>query len=456
MKRNKKQKQKKTGGFPRPQKANDCIAAHAGRITAEPDMLFDEFWRDGELAIMFGASGTGKSILAVQIADALSRGRPIDGFRMPTRRHKVLYVDLDSSAKRFAARYLVPAAAPTAEALPYRFAENFYRDAPTSPAKLTDWLRNMIRLRGIRVVIVDSLASVRTATDGTKESLDLIRELRRITHETDVSILVVADAEPPSRGGIVTEADLRRSRVLCSAAESVFAIGVQQRIAGQRYIVQTRSKNSVVVWTANNAPCATIGRNETGLLSFAFDDRFQATLDDDTRELIDRIRTLRDEGKTFTEVAGLLEVSRSRVVRLAKKWKPAAVGSSSSNSNTGYNGDIESAREDDDEAILRAEEERYLTEVGITATAVTDTGRRGVRVSEIPFGAGMGRRSVYDLETVSDRYGNVAYIESRYEYDQQPMVWYQVNKKNIIVRFKRNSVGILATRLGPAPYLPRQ
>jgi hypothetical protein len=36
------------------------------------------------------------------------------------------------------------------------------------------------------------------------------------------------------------------------------------------------------------------------------------------------------------------------------------------------------------------------------------------------------------------------------------MVWYQVNKKNIIVRFKRNSVGILATRLGPAPYLPRQ
>jgi len=69
-------------------------------------MLFDEFWREGELAMMFGASGTGKSILAVQIGEALARGRALDGFRMPrTRRQKVLYVDLDTSAKRFRTRY---------------------------------------------------------------------------------------------------------------------------------------------------------------------------------------------------------------------------------------------------------------------------------------------------------------------------------------------------------------
>ena len=68
-----KQKQKKistpTDLIPPPRKVNECIAAIKHLLPPEP--LFDEFWREGELALLFGASGSGKSILAVQIADAL-------------------------------------------------------------------------------------------------------------------------------------------------------------------------------------------------------------------------------------------------------------------------------------------------------------------------------------------------------------------------------------------------
>src|SRR5215213_8791540 len=84
-------------------KANECIAATKRARPAA--RLFDEFWREGELAMLFGASGAGKSILAVQIADALARGTAMWGFVMPKGRRKVLYVDLGLSDAQFQARY---------------------------------------------------------------------------------------------------------------------------------------------------------------------------------------------------------------------------------------------------------------------------------------------------------------------------------------------------------------
>src|ERR1700760_3503012 len=43
------------------------------RIPAQKQ-LFGQFWHQNELCILYAAANTGKSILAVQIADALARG----------------------------------------------------------------------------------------------------------------------------------------------------------------------------------------------------------------------------------------------------------------------------------------------------------------------------------------------------------------------------------------------
>ncbi|MBT3748037.1 MAG: AAA family ATPase, partial [Bacteroidetes bacterium] len=44
-----------------------------------PKMLFGEFWFEGELCILFADSNVGKSILAVQIGDSISKGMHIGG-----------------------------------------------------------------------------------------------------------------------------------------------------------------------------------------------------------------------------------------------------------------------------------------------------------------------------------------------------------------------------------------
>src|SRR5947209_17497028 len=88
-----------TTTYPLPRKANDCIPDPAG--FRPPAKLFDGFWREGELALLFGATATGKTVLATQIAEGLSRGEPIDGLDMPDTRRRVLYVDLVHSDEQF-------------------------------------------------------------------------------------------------------------------------------------------------------------------------------------------------------------------------------------------------------------------------------------------------------------------------------------------------------------------
>ena len=60
-----------------------------------PRQLFSEFWYENEICILFADTGEGKSLLAVQIADSISRGVSIPGFRLGVAAQKVLYLDFE-------------------------------------------------------------------------------------------------------------------------------------------------------------------------------------------------------------------------------------------------------------------------------------------------------------------------------------------------------------------------
>src|SRR2546430_14470578 len=57
-------------------------AIQTGIPRRPPRMLFDEFWREGELAVLFGDTGVGKSVLAMQIGDAIARGTCVGPLRV--------------------------------------------------------------------------------------------------------------------------------------------------------------------------------------------------------------------------------------------------------------------------------------------------------------------------------------------------------------------------------------
>src|SRR5688500_17059834 len=111
-------------------RAGDFLASEIDRYP--PGRMFDSFWRAGEVALMFGPAGVGKSLLAMQVADALARGRPIEGFEMARSRRKVLYVDLKHSDRQFAERYSYRVPVPRLGSVlkACKFGENLYRSRP--------------------------------------------------------------------------------------------------------------------------------------------------------------------------------------------------------------------------------------------------------------------------------------------------------------------------------------
>ncbi|MBC8315669.1 MAG: AAA family ATPase, partial [Bacteroidetes bacterium] len=70
-----------------------------------PMKLFGEFWYEGEMCILYADTNMGKSILAVQIGDCISKGMNIPGFVNDSSAQKVLYFDFELSEKQFEARY---------------------------------------------------------------------------------------------------------------------------------------------------------------------------------------------------------------------------------------------------------------------------------------------------------------------------------------------------------------
>ena len=52
-----------------------------------PIQLFGELWHENEICILFADTGSGKTILAVQIAESIASGRKIGLFKNPDSHH---------------------------------------------------------------------------------------------------------------------------------------------------------------------------------------------------------------------------------------------------------------------------------------------------------------------------------------------------------------------------------
>jgi len=495
-------------------KANDY--AKELKDAKPPEMLFDEFWREGELGLLFGPSGAGKSILGVQVADALARGRAIDGFRMPDRGRRVLYVDMEMSDMQFVRRNSVIAAG-SKSLKTHTFSERFCRESPPDVGKLAEWLKAAVKGNKCRVVVIDSLAAVRNTQDGVRETLKLMRDLRRLKDELDISILVLTDCLDARRSKTLTEADLGRNRVICSAADSVFALCRHRTHFDSRYIVQTRSRNAPLSWTEQNAPLCSIVKLETGLLAFRFDDRFLAKLDVDELELICNLKAARDEGgESIRSMAELFEITPSRAERLYKKWSPAieakyraliatmpvddesdqwsveddsgqwpvvsgqegAVRSAGEEAESlaadgrgsTRTGPIEEEAEEWDEAgferpVWLDEEANRRSEVDNGKAEIADSKSGGnvlpihnsqlpiVNYSATPFAAALRRRSVYELKVSLDSYGREIFVEEECQVTGKPKIWYCFDRQGKLIKAERGRAGIKVTHLGPSPWL---
>lgn len=234
--------------------------------------LLSSLWRQGEIAVMFGERGSGKSVFAVQIADAVAKGnsplnspqfdlaqiRDKDGGPRPP---KVLYIDFEMSDRQFGTRYCRQAPGSKRMIKP-KFA--FDRavidpefELPKAFRKVSDYLYHSIRAAMVKhengVVIVDSIHYLLRDTSSSTESLSLMKSLRQIASDCRVSILITAPMHPRTRvTRPVTLKDLAAARCVAELADTVFALCLSTFSPAHRYIKHLASRHAPIVHDTEN------------------------------------------------------------------------------------------------------------------------------------------------------------------------------------------------------------
>ncbi|HTK17906.1 MAG TPA: AAA family ATPase [Mucilaginibacter sp.] len=299
----------------------------------EPDalMLFGEFWHQGELCILFADTNLGKSILAVQIGDSISRGEPIYPLRLQAGEQQVIYLDFELTKKQFQHRYK------NAENEQYQWSPLFLRGEidpekifPDGKYTFEDYLNlsleKAVEESGTRILIIDNLTYLRNETEKAKDALPLMKHLKNLKNQYGLSILALAHT--PKRDGTrpITHNDLQGSKMLMNFCDSAFAIGKSQKDTSLRYLKQIKQRNTEEIYGSDRICLFNI--TKPGLfLKFDFVDygreweHLRDQSDEEREQLKTQITELLQQGKSVRETAAMLQISRSKVERISKAAK---------------------------------------------------------------------------------------------------------------------------------------
>ncbi len=302
------------------------------KLRPVPKMLFGEFWFEGELCILFADTGKGKSILAVQIGNSISKGLSIGIFTLETLKQKVLYFDFELSDKQFEARYSSRSGDYFINH--YAFDENFKRGeinqesfAPGGFLDFEEYLFYSLEIEivrtGAKVLIVDNITYLKNATETAKDAMPLMKALIRLKKKYHLSILALAHTPKRDLSRPLTVNDLQGSKMLSNFADSIFAIGESSKDKNLRYLKQIKARNTEEIYHAEYVATCQITKPDNFLmfefLNFGNEREHLKTLsENDKNDLIAQVKNLSAQGKSQREIQREIGISLGAVNKYLK------------------------------------------------------------------------------------------------------------------------------------------
>lgn len=217
-----------------------------------PRRLFGDLWYEHEMSILFSDTNLGKSILAVQIANSLSKGLSTAHLVNEVPSQKVLYLDFELSSKQFENRYS------TDFKEHYIFNPNFLRseldiekirnDNSDFEEQILSSLETEVLKHEAKVLIVDNITYLKNETEKAKDALRLMKILNTIKKKLNISILVLAHTPKRDSSKPISKNDVSGSKNLMNFCDSCFAIGESFTDTGVRYIKQIKERNCPKVY----------------------------------------------------------------------------------------------------------------------------------------------------------------------------------------------------------------
>lgn len=256
--------------------------------------LFGPLWREGEVATLFGPKSSGKSLLAVQLAEDLASGRKsltecesprvskgetlaLNGQnpKPQNQRPTVLLIDFELSEAQFTERYTLPPLLPGK--LPRRPRFKFKRAALRWDGRVPEAFRGnvnkflqhsiqtAIEQSEAKIVIIDSLNHLPRNMANAAGATSMLKNLKHQAARQGLSILVLANSKergrprpllsptgyrlPPTAYGTprpLSLRDISAHRSITEIADTVFALGTSTFGPEFRYIKHLASRSTPI------------------------------------------------------------------------------------------------------------------------------------------------------------------------------------------------------------------
>jgi len=300
-----------------------------GQNQPTPVMLFAEFWFDGELCILFADTNLGKSILAVQIADCISKGKSLNYFPVQAPAQPVLYFDFELSTKQFENRYSEH------YTNHYTFADDFtriainpdaiYPEGLTYDEYLYQCFEETIIAHNARILIIDNLTYLRTETEKAKDALPLMKQLKALKNKYNLSILVLAHTPKRDLSKPITRNDLSGSKMLINFCDSAFVVGESSKDKNLRYLKQIKQRNTEQLYGADNVIVCQVVKPANFLqfevLTFSKEhEHLREATSKENDELNRQVYELHQQKQSIRQISAQLGVTYNKVQRIIKKF----------------------------------------------------------------------------------------------------------------------------------------
>ena len=313
-------------------KANEWVEESKGKPI--PKMLFGEFWFEGELCILFADTNQGKSTLAVQIADSISKGQAIPGFKLEAKKQAVLYFDFERSPKQFEAPYSIKNESEGVFEKHYLWDEALFRvemdpRADILPGVNIDQhisasIEAGIEITQAKVLIIDNLTYLKSDTEKSKDAAPFIKNLQLLIDKHGCSILVLAHTPKRDLSKPITRNDLQGSKRLIDFCDSAFAIGECHQDKGIKYLKQIKVRAMEFMYDKDNVIVCQLHK-PYNFLKFEFlrfgseREHLKEYTENDKEERIALVLELKRQGRTNVEIARNLGVSEGAIRKWLKK-----------------------------------------------------------------------------------------------------------------------------------------
>lgn len=280
-----------------------------------PKQLFDCFVVEGEVSVLFAPANVGKSILAMQIADSISRGKSLYGFESELKKgEKVAYVDLENTDHQFAGRYSDT----------HDFSDNLLMlEVPVekeyTPEQLISNLKTFLVDNKCKVLIFDNISFL-GSLQSANEAMTIVKALRNLRDELGITILILAHTNKKDNKPMTLN-DLAGSSKIGNLIDSAFALGRVMGDTGLRYIKQLKSRSGEKKY---EDPVMVVELVKDKGLHFEYKDTgleqslLKMSKDVDEEEIYRQVWNLHKQGLSCRKIEDELGISKSKVHTIVK------------------------------------------------------------------------------------------------------------------------------------------